>query len=184
MVRLILLKLLVCLSFAPSISLASERSDFEKFGYLGVGYSYVNAELEMSEKNSESFDNSMVGIIVGYQFHKNMGVELRGYGNVKDDKILELVDVKFNHQFGIYLKPTLPVAKYFTLYGLLGYADLKATASFEGGSDSDNDQDVQYGIGISVNKATPLELQVEWLQLYDDSGLEASGINLNLVYKL
>lgn len=115
----------------------------------------------------------------GYRFHQNFGVEVRGYGSVSDDELYG-ISLEVERNFALLAKGLVPLGENVDLYGLLGYG--KITASADGASESD--EDLQYGIGFAFNKGTPLELQIEWMKLYDDNGLDLSGINLNIVYRL
>ncbi|TOM44834.1 hypothetical protein CGH79_18790, partial [Vibrio parahaemolyticus] len=90
------------------------------------------------------------------------------------------ISLEVERNFALLAKGLVPLGENVDLYGLLGYG--KITASADGASESD--EDLQYGIGFAFNKGTPLELQIEWMKLYDDNGLDLSGINLNIVYRL
>ncbi|EGR0213697.1 outer membrane beta-barrel protein [Vibrio parahaemolyticus] len=154
-------------------------SEFEPFGYLGIGYQYADADINLGSLGSYSLNNSLFGAMFGYRFHQNFGVEVRGYGSVSDDELYG-ISLEVERNFALLAKGLVPLGENVDLYGLLGYG--KITASADGASESD--EDLQYGIGFAFNKGTPLELQIEWMKLYDDNGLDLSGINLNIVYRL
>ncbi|EJE4162538.1 outer membrane beta-barrel protein [Vibrio parahaemolyticus] len=154
-------------------------SEFEPFGYLGIGYQYADADINLGSLGSYSLNNSLLGAMFGYRFHQNFGVEVRGYGSVSDDELYG-ISLEVERNFALLAKGLVPLGENVDLYGLLGYG--KITASADGASESD--EDLQYGIGFAFNKGTPLELQIEWMKLYDDNGLDLSGINLNIVYRL
>ncbi|ELA7187673.1 TPA: porin family protein [Vibrio alginolyticus] len=154
-------------------------SEFEPFGYLGVGYQYADADINLGSLGSYSLNNSLLGAMFGYRFHQNFGVEVRGYGSISDDELYG-TSVEVERNFALLAKGLVPLGENVDLYGLLGYG--KITASVDGISDSD--EDLQYGVGFAFNKGTPLELQIEWMKLYDDKGLDLSGFNLNIVYRL
>lgn len=152
-------------------------NSFEEHGYIGLGYSYADADI----LGVASVDNSLLGLVGGYRFHENFAVEARGYGNIADDT-LSGFQIKIDHSFSVFGKAVIPVWQYLDIYGLLGYGQLKASISNLGLSDTDSD--VQYGIGAAINKGQLLELQLEWVKWYDEDGLDVNGFNLNLVWKL
>lgn len=155
------------------------KGSFEDYGYIGLGYSYVDADIG----GITSVDNSLLGLVGGYRFHENFAVEARGYGNISNDSILG-VDLQIDHSFSLFGKAVLPVWKYLDIYGLLGFGQIKASVTGQGYNTSDSDSDFQYGIGAAFNKGNPLELQLEWVKWYDNDGLDVNGLNLNLVWNL
>lgn len=160
-------------------SSACAKGSFKEYGYIGLGYSYVDADI----LGLTSVDNSLLGLVGGYRFHENFAVEARGYGNVSNDSISD-VDIQIDHSFSLFGKAVLPVWEYLDIYGLLGFGQLKASVTGQGNNISDTDSDFQYGIGAAFNKGNPLELQLEWVKWYDNDGLDVNGFNLNLVWHL
>lgn len=144
--------------------------------YLGVGYSSVSSDYNLGALTQGSAHNSMVGLIVGYQFSPTLAIEARGYGSASDD------EVEIDRQISILAKGMVPIGEYIKAYALLGYADLKFSTPFPAYKGSDSD--IQYGAGLTIHKGGPLELQVEWMNVYDAQGIEATSFNINLVHKL
>jgi len=161
-------------------SWASEDTDtFSPHPYFGLAYTYVDADYA-----GYNASNSLLGAILGYRFHENFAVDFRAYGNISDDDVYG-VSVEIERSFSVLAKGIMPINDYVYIYGLLGMADSKAKLSYNGVSGSDSDDDIQYGVGMAISKgegSAPLETQVEWIKLYDEDGLEATGINLNIVY--
>ncbi|XAW87409.1 porin family protein [Vibrio sp. CDRSL-10 TSBA] len=153
--------------------------------YIGLGYSYVDTDVDWDGTGSENTDSGMLGLIVGYQLHQNIGVEFRGYGNVSDGDAFGS-KVEINSAFSLFARGIVPVSENFTLYGLLGAGKVKAKVD----DYSETESEIQYGVGMAINKGQPLELQVEWLRMFDDSfdidnvNLQGDSINVNLVYHL
>ncbi len=71
---------------------------------------------------------------LGYDFNKYFGIEGRvGYGlNEADHDAGGTTKVKEN--YGIYLKPMLPLGEKFHLFGLLGYAKAKVESKWDSSS--------------------------------------------------
>lgn len=162
-----------------------DHDRFEEYPYIGIGYSALSGDIDLSTLNLGvySFSNGMLGVIGGYRFHPNFAVEARGYGNVSDDELLG-VNIEIENSFSVLAKALIPIGKYVDLYGSLGFATNTAEASANGVSISTSDEDIQYGAGVAFNKGEQLELQIEWLKLFDDDGLEVDGFNINLIYRL
>lgn len=166
------------------MSLAEEaphEAPFAPYGYVGLGLQLASTDVNAGTAGNYSFDNSLAGLILGYRPHQNFGFEFRGYGSVTDDEI-QGVAVETNQNIALLTRGVAPLGNYVELYGLLGFGNIEASA----GGVSYNDQGLQYGVGVAFSNggAKHWELQVEWMKLYDDSGLEVSGVNLNAVYKL
>lgn len=178
--------LLPSLLFTPSVFSADYKDEpFQEHPYLGIGYAYVDTDIDVSGVGSGSFDNGMLGLIVGYQWHRNFGVEFRGYGNLDDYEVLGY-SVEVKSVLSVLGRVTLPVSENFNIYGLLGGGRVKG--AIDGYSESETE--FQFGLGMAVNKGQPLELQVEWVRLFDDGfgiegvNFEGHSFNLNLVYHM
>lgn len=149
--------------------------------YLGLLSSFLDIDVEVDGLGRETFDNSLLGVSIGYQFHNNFAFEVRGYGNVSDDDFMG-ISVEVDHHFSAIGKVILPINRSFRTYAVLGYG--RSKASF--GSFSDHDEDFIYGVGFTASNDGPLQLELEWVRLHDEryNTLDITGdsINLNLVY--
>lgn len=151
--------------------------------YFGLNYSFVDVDVDIHDGGSTSFDSSLLGLTVGYQAHTNFSVEFRGYGNISDDEISNTT-VEVSNNFSLMGRALLPLDENFKIYALLGYGKAKGKL----GGQSETENEVQYGVGMAVNEGHPVDLEVEWVKLFDDnfnlSGINFSGesININLVY--
>lgn len=162
-----------------------ENVEFEEYPYIGVGYSALSGNIDLSALSlgKYSFNNGLVGIVGGYRFHPNFAGEVRGYGNGSDDDLLG-VNIEIKHSFSVVGKALIPIGRYIDIYGIVGFGSSSAQASYSNLSASQSDEDIQYGVGFAANKGEALELQLEWMRLYDSGGLEVDGFNINLVYRL
>ncbi|WP_089138105.1 porin family protein [Vibrio rumoiensis] len=166
---------------------ATFANNLEPHMYMGLLYSYADVSGNVEINNEEAdFDNSMLGVALGYQFHKNFAIEARGYGSVSDDEVGGY-KVKVNNHFNVLGKGILPLDDngYFRIYGLLGFGQTKISVS----SDSESETDFLYGAGMSFSTNKPISFDVEWVRAFDDEsfGISHASIsgdmfNLNLVY--
>lgn len=126
------------LVIASSSALAQQTTKF----YAGVEGT--------STKLDDAGREGGFGGFVGYKFNETVAVEA-GYtrlakGSVDVDG--DDVDVKFD-QTQVSVIGTLPLSSGFSLYGRLGYNDIKVKASYAGVSASESlDDGVVYGAGL------------------------------------
>ncbi|MCF7352697.1 outer membrane beta-barrel protein [Vibrio sp. CK2-1] len=175
------------------VSPVTLANNLEPHMYMGLLYSYMNVDIEGKANNqpySDDFDNSLVGLSVGYQFHKFFALEGRGYGGVSDDEVFGYT-TKIENHFNIIGKGIIPIdEQYFKIYGMIGYGYSKLKIATE----SESDSDILYGVGLSVSNNKPISLDIEWIRAYDDDStttvggvrydenLQGDMFNLNLVY--
>ncbi|MXR71022.1 outer membrane beta-barrel protein [Shewanella sp. JBTF-M18] len=158
--------------------------------YLGLSGAFVDVDGDYVVSGSmlsgsRSIDNTLMGVIVGYQLHENFAFEARGYGNVSDETI-DGVSYSVDSHFSVLARGILPLNEYFRPYALLGYG--KSMGSI--GEISEDDNDIIYGLGVSISNGNRVQLELEWMRIYDESfsvgdvnyGLQGDSINLNLVY--
>ncbi|MDO6678382.1 outer membrane beta-barrel protein [Shewanella sp. 4_MG-2023] len=181
-------KLLIITLACSQLSLAhadENRAIYDNYGYLGLGYSYVDTDISVTDLGSTSINNSLLGAVIGYQFIQNFAVEFRGYGSVSEDEIAG-IDLEIESNISLLAKGILPVHQHFNVYGLVGYGTIKGSID----SISENESSFQFGVGMGINNGSPLELQVEWLRIVDDNfglpstNVTADSININLVYRM
>lgn len=183
--------------FIPLLSYANNN---EPHMYMGLLYSYASVDIDGKIKNttnnteqsgSVDFNNSLVGLSFGYQFHKHFALEARGYGSVNDDRIGDY-KVKVSNHFNVLAKAILPIdQEYFRIYGILGYGKTKLKVA----GVSDSDSDFLYGAGFSISNHNPVSIDIEWIRAYDESSsgsiakdqvvyadIMGDMFNVNLVY--
>ncbi|SHO58807.1 outer membrane beta-barrel protein [Vibrio quintilis] len=163
--------------------------DHQQHMYMGLGFAFADMKEEVSGVGSADFDNILLGVHVGYQLHENFAIEARGYGNVEDDNLAG-VSVSVDRHFSLLAKGIIPLNKSFRPYVIAGVGRTKVSV----GGLSDSESDFVYGVGFSVNNGNPVELEVEWMRIYDHnfsqqiSGTTYHGkdtvntVHLNLIY--
>jgi hypothetical protein len=114
---------------------------------------------------------------VGYNFNKYIGIEGRaGYGVTSADHDGG-GDSKIKENYGIYLKPQLPLGDKVSLFGLVGYAKAKvestagsSTTALAGTLDEDSPS---FGLGLEFNINDSWSVVAEGVRLLH--GVEASS---------
>jgi len=94
-----------------------------------VGLDGMGAQFETASGKC----NKLAAVVakLGYDFNKYIGIEGRaGYG-VKSADHTGGGESKIKENYGIYLKPMLPLGKKFHLFGLLGYAKAKVESTLK-----------------------------------------------------
>ncbi|HDF7640396.1 outer membrane beta-barrel protein [Vibrio parahaemolyticus] len=162
--------------------------------YIGIGLSSsdidLTATVDGTDYKTSVSNNTLLGIIIGYKFTSYAAIEFRGYGNVSEGDFLGY-DVSVDHYFAVFGKAIIPVNDHIEVYGLVGAGKQQVSAF----GISERDNDIAYGIGVKVTKHSPVDLQIEWVNTYDESfsgssdvlgqysvKIEQSCINLNLIF--
>lgn len=129
--------------------------------YIGVDAGSARAGTPSSFAGSAvtTHTKTVVGILAGYQFDKNWGVEAKytGAGEVSIASTTAKTDVYSLSAIG-----TLPLADAFSLYGKLGYASAKTsvttTSTWAGATRSA----VTYGLGGQYNVTPAVGIRLGW----------------------
>ena len=132
----------------------------------------------------EEYQDRQTGItaVIGYDFMDYLGAELRaamavdGANNGNDDM----------QQFGIYLKPQLPVSDAMNIYGLLGYSMINMSDDWNGVNDVyDGDNDgFSFGMGLDYGVTENISVFTDYVNYLRNYGATNSqwGANLGLKY--
>ncbi len=112
---------------------SSEDGDDKDEGlYLGLAYTHLSHDVDrLDETIVSEMDFSALTLQAGYKFNPYIAVEGR-YGMTFGDPDVEgkvpVGDADIT-VWGIYVKPTYPIAPEFDIYALLGFAGTEATGS-------------------------------------------------------
>ncbi len=93
---------------------------------------YVGADLMGANFSTDSGDCSGLAALegkIGYNFNRYFGIEGRAGTGLNTKTHDAGGDVKMKENYGIYLKPMLPVGQKSNLYALLGYAKGKVEST-------------------------------------------------------
>ena len=151
-----------------------------KYGiYLGTGVSYM----QLNNTNSnESFSASGIMFQLGYKISHYIAIEGRYYGDIGK--------ISYNHgntnnpnysdypgkfsNIALYLKPTYTLYD-FSLYGLVGYGEVKLTniPYSKKHSEADRAEDgFQWGVGVAYNIDDIVSIYVDYINAYDGKGFD------------
>lgn len=123
---------------------------------------YAGAEVSTT-KLEDAGSESGVGGFVGYKFNQNLAIEA-GYNRLASGNIDfegDKVDIDFN-QTNLSVIGTLPLSNGFSVFGRLGYNDIRVKARFEGDSESAKlDDGVVYGLGLGYAFSPAISARVE-----------------------
>jgi len=115
------------------------------------------------------------------------GVSLAGAGltgNRTEDSAEE--DVELDRLFGLYLTAHFPVPlprrDVVTVFGTVGYTDIRMDASLQAGLPPERRSGVSFGIGAELASYDGFLLNVEYMRYIDSDGLKVSGIAVGGVY--
>jgi opacity protein-like surface antigen len=132
---------------------------------------YVGGSLSRVEVRVDGLSTAKptaLGVRLGNQFSPNLAVEARLGKGITDDTV-NGVKVEIDTYYGIYAKGILPMTNLFSAYGLLGYSRGEVTRSGPGGSASDWDSDVSYGLGVDFAITKNTTINVEWARMFKGS---------------
>ncbi len=158
-----------------------EAAPFPGAFYVGLGYSYMNADVD---GYGDITANSAL-LLAGYKYNQYLGLEARYTMNVDDPEVdssiadLDGIEGDDMTNIGIYLKGMYPVMEAFDVYALLGYGQV----TFE----ADNyDVDVsesgfQWGLGASYAVTENIGVFADYTRLYDDEGFDGELTDSDIV---
>ena len=160
----------------------SPNTNISKSYYAGVAYGLVNTEFDATygtEKLGLEMDQTMITLHAGYSINEHLSIEGRYWIATSDaDTSISYRDTAFpNDNFdvsgdfdddskawGVYLKPMYPISDTFTVYGLVGYGNVKLDIEDISG----DDDGLQWGLGASYNFNQDFAVYVDYVSLYDD----------------
>lgn len=132
---------------------------------------YVGLDALCGRFETSSGACSCLGVIVakaGYNFNKYIGIEGRaGYGITDADHDSGGTS-KIKENYGLYLKPQLPLGDKVSLFGLAGYAKAKVeseSTSAIGLTGELNEASPSFGLGLEFNVNDSWSVVVEAIRL-------------------
>ena len=153
---------------------AAQAQDMYKSGvgglYAGFNYTFMNAEIGPYDADAGTLSGK-----VGVMATPFLGIEARAGFGVDDDTV-NGVDVSVDNFYGGYATFNLANESPVTPYAVLGFTRVEA----EVGSVEDDDSDVSYGIGASMEFAPNLSGNLEYMRYYDDDNVELDGLGLGI----
>lgn len=126
--------------------------------YAGVSLGQARTNVPGAFGASTKSNDTVYGILAGYQFDKNWAAEAEytGVGKYTTATVSGKADA-----FAIAAVGTLPMSDTFSLYGKLGVAQVSGKAS--GGTASNaNRTSATYGLGVQYNATQAIGIRFGW----------------------
>ncbi len=143
---------------------ASSKATGSSGSYVGLGYSYMKWNVDENQLDYDVLGNNLM-LLAGYSFNEYIAVEGRysfSVGDLRYDGDMDEEDFDGDmSNFSLFLKPMYSSGG-FTVYGLIGYGQIS--------DDSENEDSLQWGAGLSVDIYYNMDLFFDYTRLYDDEG--------------
>lgn len=166
------------LSIASVIAMSSfataetNFTDDSRFGYLGLGYSYMDATMKDIDLGTADANGNAVTLIAGAKGNEYLAVEVRysitlGDLNGEDfDGISGDIDGDMSN-IAIYAKPMYTIDA-LNLYGLVGYGQVTLNDDYF--PDNESESGFQWGLGANYSINDKIKIFFDYTNLYDDAG--------------
>lgn len=165
---------------AVSISAQAQSTTTGSKGLYGeIGYTSVN----YTEPGYALSPAGVVRVILGGNLMENLAIDgMAGFGANDGSLTISGVTIKghVDSFYGVYLKPKAKLSESIEVFGRIGYANSKLTASAPGIAISASGSDVSYGVGGSVKVAKNMSLNLDYMSYYNKNGTSVNGITLGL----
>lgn len=150
--------------------------------YMGANFSSVTYK----EDGFPSANPTAISLKVGNQINRNFAVEGRfGFGLASDtiNAFGIPVEIEVKNYYGVYGKGILPLSEAFAVYGLFGFSSGKISASAFGGTISESDSDISFGIGADFAVSQSGTINVEWAKLIEGTGYRIEALSIGFSHK-
>ena len=155
-----------------------DNSDLIGTPYIGLGYSYMNANMqtvELGYSYEADVQGDAITLVGGYNVNQYFAIEGR-FSTTVGDLSFDASSGGFNYgvDFGgdmsniaLYLKPMYTSGK-VTIYGLLGLGQVTLEDDSFAGDDSESS--FQWGLGLSFFGGEHLNIFMDYTRFYDGAG--------------
>jgi len=150
--------------------------------YGEVGYGQLKLQ---EDRFGSKVEPGMARGVIGYELSPNLAVEGHLGIGVKDDTVrLGGLSVKgeVDNMVGAFVKPKVRLGETVELFGRVGAASTKVSASSMGVSESDRGTSFAYGLGASFNLTPQLSLNADYMNYYDRKGIKLDGMTFGVGY--
>ena len=159
------------LVMGTSLCAYSQWEEDDRGVFLQVGVSTVNLNY-----NKYSYQlGTTTPVYLGYDFNKNLGVELMGASASTQDYSTTL---SFS---GFYIKPKLPLGESFEVFGRLGSNKVTLTTTYGSAYNSS----ASYGVGLTAYMTPEKKdfLSVDYMHWYGFNGYTLTGVGVAFGHK-
>ncbi|WP_435627567.1 porin family protein [Candidatus Ferrigenium straubiae] len=133
--------------------------------YAGVTAGQARASSYASNVTLTKSTDTVAGILAGYQFTRNWGAEAfyTGAGKFTGVNTVGVTGSGNADTWGLVVVGTLPLSDAFSLYGKLGYASTKTSASSSNGIMKGATRSAEtYGLGATYNINKSVGIRFGW----------------------
>jgi opacity protein-like surface antigen len=161
--------------------------------YGEIGYTSVttkeNLSLSGSTYNIKASPTALRGIF-GYELNPNLAIEALGAFGLSDSTIkangvsVSGFTMEIDNVIGVYLKPKTQLNGNLELFGRVGFAHSKGTASAAGvASSSASENGFSYGAGLSYAINPTTSLNADYMSYLNKDGFKANGFTFGVGFK-
>ena len=162
-------------------------------GYGGIRYAGLDTKFQMT---GLEWSTPALMVNVGYQFNPYFALEGRvgfGIGDDTQPGIIiatgQAVQVfaEVDNYRGVFMRFSLPADESVYPYFQMGHGKSKLDFAVVGGGSivtaSGDESDTAYGIGVNMVFVDNIAVNIEYMNYYDDSGIELSGVSFGLQFQ-
>ena len=171
-----------------SVLLFSGAAQAQSFGAgyaQGYPQGYVGADAMAWNLNVEGvdsdFDSVGLRLVAGIKLDEYLAVEFHGATGGSDD--VYGLDLELDYLIGGFLKGIVPLGNNARLFGLLGYSEVKLTASGFGLNESGRDDDISFGAGAEVDVTDTLAISADITRYMSSSDYDLDAYSIGLRYR-
>lgn len=124
--------------------------------------------------------------VIGTEVHPNLNLEgMIGMGITDGSTRVGNVTIKseVDHFWGLYVKPKVALSPDLELFGRLGYASSKVSASIPGYVVSESGYSVSYAVGLNFKVSESTSLNADYTSYYSKDGVKANGFTVGMGFK-
>lgn len=142
--------------------------------YAGLNYTFLNLETGNADADVDTLSAK-----IGVMATPYLGFEARGGFGVNDERIRG-VDYSLDNFFGGYATFNLANESPITPYVIAGFTRVEIEANSFLGSATEDETDVSFGIGMTMEFAPNLSGNLEYMRYYEDSDAEIDGLGIGI----
>lgn len=147
-------------------------------GYIGADAMAWNLDFDGVDSD---FNSLGLRLVAGMKLDDYLAVELHGATGGSDSNYG--LDIELDYLVGGFLKGIVPLGESARLFGLLGYSEVKITASGYGLSESGRDDDISFGAGAEFDVSDNLAISADITRYLSKSDYDLDAYSVGLRYR-
>jgi len=172
------------LALASLLALLAGTASAQYYGEIG----YTSLDLDVDVGPTLTSSPDAVRGIFGYEFNPNLAFEGMLAVGLSDDGVKVNgtsvnASAEVRHLFGFYVKPKYKFTPQFEVFGRAGFSKGKAKISGAGGSASESESGLSFGVGASYAINQTVSVNFDYMSYLDESDVSVDGFTLGLGYK-